>query len=66
MSVKYRVSIPSNHNDIVETYDSFEAAKQAAKNGYGDVEVVLYLVLDNQQLDISEELQTLKDLYVTN
>ena len=66
MSIKYQVSIPSNHNDTIETYDSFEAAKQAAKNGYGDVEVVLCLVQNNQQLDISEELQTLKDLYVTN
>ena len=66
MSVKYRVCTPSNYNDIVEEFDSFEEAKRVAKQGYGDVEVILYLVQNNQQLDISKELQTLKDLYVTN
>lgn len=66
MSVKYRVCIPSNYNDIVEEFDSFEEAKRVAKQGYGDVEAILYLVQDNRQLDISKELQTLKDLYVTN
>lgn len=66
MSIKYRVCTPSNYNDIVEEFDSFEEAKRVAKQGYGDVEVILYLVQDNQQLDISKELQTLKDLYVTN
>lgn len=66
MSVKYRVCTPSNYNDIVEEFDSFEEAKRVAKQGYGDVEVVLYLVQNNQQLDISKELQTLKDLYVIN
>lgn len=66
MSVKYRVYTPSNYNDLVEEFDSFEEAKRVAKQGYGDVEVVLYLVQDNRQLDISKELQTLKDLYVTN
>ena len=66
MSIKYRVCTPSNYNDIVEEFDSFEEAKRAAKQGYGDVEVILYLVQDNRQLDISKELQTLKDLYVNN
>ena len=66
MSVKYRVCTPSNHNDIVEEFDSFEEAKRVAKQGYGDVKVILHLVQDNRQLDISKELQTLKDLYVTN
>lgn len=66
MSVKYRVCTPSNYNDIVEEFDSFEEAKRVAKQGYGDVEAILYLVQDNRQLDISKELQTLKDLYVTN
>lgn len=66
MSVKYRVCTPSNYNDIVEEFDSFEEAKRVAKQGYGDVEVILYLVQDNRQLDISKELQTLKDLYVIN
>ena len=66
MSVKYRVCTPSNYNDIVEEFDSFEEAKRVAKQGYGDVEVILYLVRDNRQLDISKELQILKDLYVTN
>jgi len=66
MSIKYRVCTPSNYNDIVEEFDSFEEAKRVAKQGYGDVEVILYLVQDNRQLDISKELQTFKDLYVTN
>lgn len=66
MSIKYRVCTPSNYNDIVEEFDSFEEAKRVAKQGYGDVEVILYLVQDNRQLDISEDLQALRDTYVNN
>ena len=59
MSLKYRVTFPSNHNDYIETFTSFPEAVKAAKQGYGDVEVVLHVVLDNVVQDISTDLQQL-------
>lgn len=60
MSIKYRVTFPSNHNDYVETFTSFPEAVKAAKQGYGDVEVVLRVVLNNIVQDISADLQQLQ------
>lgn len=59
MSIKYRVTFPSNHNDYTEIFTSFAAAVKAAKQGYGDVEVTLDLVRDNVIQDISADLQQL-------